>query len=69
MTGGIDVVQHSIRIGVLVSLALGLLFLGAARAAGAPPVAQYGGAMWVSLLSILIALPLLTPMVRRRTGP
>ncbi|MGH2373222.1 MAG: hypothetical protein ACRDIC_07035 [bacterium] len=64
----IDAVGRSIRVGVLIALALGLLFLGAARAAGSAPVAQYGGALWVFMLSLLITLPLLTPVMRKRSG-
>lgn len=63
----IDAVRRSIRVGVLISLAVGLLFLGAARAAGSSSVAQYGGALWVFMLSLLITLPLLMPIIRKRS--
>lgn len=66
--GGVNIVRRSISAGLIVSLALALLFLGAARSVGAPPVAQYGGALWVFLLSLLVALPLLTPLIRRRAS-
>lgn len=66
--GAADVVGRSIRVGMLVALALGVLFFVGARAAGAPEVAQYGGAAWVFILSLLITLPLLTPMIRKRAG-
>lgn len=69
MAGGtVHVVRRSIRLGVIVALTLALLFLGAARKAGAPAVAQYGGTAWVFILSTLIALPLLTPLIRKQAG-
>lgn len=61
-------VRSSARLCTLVSLAIAAAFIAAARATGSPPVAQYGGALWVFVLSLLITLPLVTPVLRRRAG-
>lgn len=59
-------VRTSTRICLLIALAAAGSFYLAARAVERPPVAQYGGALWVFLLTLLITLPLLTPLIRRR---
>jgi len=52
---------------------LGALFaLGAAAvfavvASGAGPVARFGGAVWVFLLTWIILMPVLAPWMKRRT--
>lgn len=61
-------VRTSARTSLLLALAAGGAFTLAARSAGAPAVAQAGGALWIFLLTLLISLPLLTPIVRRGAG-
>ncbi|MGH2349428.1 MAG: hypothetical protein ACRDFT_08195 [bacterium] len=68
MTGPGHAVRYSTRIGAVIALAVAGLFFAAARATGAPPVAQYGGAVWVFALSVLVVLPLLTPVIRNRAA-
>lgn len=68
MTAAADAVRLSARVCALTSLTIAAIFFAAARTAGSPPVAQYGGALWMFLLSLLITLPLVTPMLRRRAG-
>jgi hypothetical protein len=51
------------------SVVAALLFLGLARWTGeAPPVAVWGGAVWVFVLSMIISMPLVTGWVRRRSA-
>lgn len=63
-----DAVRNSTRISVAVSLGVAGAFFAVARATGSPPVAQAGGALWVFLLSLLVALPLITPAIRKRAA-
>ncbi len=51
------------------SLASALAFLAVARWTGeAPPLAVWGGAVWVFLLSMIISIPLVTAWVKRRSS-
>jgi hypothetical protein len=51
------------------SLAAALIFLKAARWVGeAPPLAVWGGAVWVFILSMIVTMPLATAWARRRGG-
>lgn len=68
MATAADAVRSSARLCTLISLAIAAAFFVAAGATGSPPVARYGGALWVFLLSLLITLPLVTPVLRRRAG-
>ncbi|MGH2452435.1 MAG: hypothetical protein ACRDF5_01550 [bacterium] len=63
-----DPVRFGIRLGTLISLALAVVFFVTARVSGAPGAAQYGGAVWVFILSLLVSLPLLTPLMRKKSG-
>lgn len=61
------------RTGVLgptaLSAASALTFLALARWTGeAPPLAVWGGAVWVFLLSMIISMPLVTGIAKRRVG-
>ncbi len=58
------------RTGVLgytgLSVASALAFLALARWTGeAPPLAVWGGAVWVFLLSMIISMPLVTAWIKR----
>lgn len=54
---------------VYLPLSLGsalLFFLAASLAGDHPPVAVYGGAIWVGLLSLIISMPLVTDRIKKR---
>lgn len=57
-------VSYTISIGIALAAAVG--FFVATSAAGHSLLTRYGGSLWVLLLSLIIALPTLTPLVRRR---
>lgn len=62
-----EVARKSAWIYLPVSLGAGLLFIGAARFGGGyPPVAIYGGATWVALLSLIISMPVVTSRVKKQ---
>ena len=60
-----EVARKSAWIYLPVSLGAALLFFFAARFGGYPPVAIYGGATWVALLSLIIAMPIVTTWVKK----
>ena len=50
-----------------ISVASALAFLALARGVGeAPPLAVWGGTIWVFVLSMIISMPLVTGWVKRR---
>lgn len=50
-----------------ISLALALAFVAVSTAMGKyTDVARYGGAVWVFLLSMIITMPTVTPLVKKR---
>lgn len=54
-------------LGLLLALAAALVFVGITTAMGGyPPVARYGGAAWVFVLTWIITMPVLAPQLRRR---
>jgi hypothetical protein len=48
-----------------IALGAAALFLAAASLGGYPAVARIGGAAWVGLLSLIVAMPLVTARVKR----
>ena len=50
------------------SLAAAGLFLVATLAGEYTPVERIGGAGWVFLLSMIILMPIITPMVKKKRG-
>ena len=60
-------VSYPISLGIALAAALG--FFIATSAAGHSLLTRYGGSLWVLLLSLIIALPTLTPLVKRRYLP
>ncbi|MBE3581940.1 MAG: hypothetical protein IMW96_09990 [Thermoanaerobacteraceae bacterium] len=64
--------HRAARIGALlytgISLVAALLFLLLTYAAGKAytPVARYGGAAWVFILTMIITMPLVIPWVQKR---
>jgi len=50
-----------------VSLGLASLFLLAASLTGDfPPVARFGGAVWVGLLSLIVSMPVVTSRIKKQ---
>jgi len=58
-------VSYAISFGFALLLALSFFFLSR-FVVGDNAVAQYGGAAWVLLLSLIVALPLITAVVKKR---
>ena len=61
-----EVARKSAWIYLPVALGAALLFYFAARLGGYPPVARYGGAVWVALLSLIVAMPVVTTWVKKQ---
>ena len=59
-------VKLSAIIYISVSLILAGAFLGVSSALKYPYVARYGGTVWVFLLSMIITMPTITPLVKKR---
>ncbi len=51
-----------------ISLLAVLLFLGVTLAGNYTWVARLGGAAWVFLLSMIVLMPIITPLVKARLG-
>ncbi|GAB4577450.1 MAG: hypothetical protein Fur0022_01810 [Anaerolineales bacterium] len=62
------VARKSALIYLPISLGAALLFFLAARFGGYPPVATYGGAFWVGLLSLIVAMPIVTARVKKHSS-
>ncbi len=61
-----EVARQSAWIYLPISLGNAFLFFVAALLGGFPPVAIYGGAIWVALLSLIIAMPIVTARVKKK---
>lgn len=66
-----DPLRKALRISYLVSLAFALALSGTfftytSLQEGYNALARYGGAFWVFLLGLIIALPTVAPMMKRR---
>lgn len=66
-----DVQEKAIRISTIISFAWAMLLAGAFLAATSlrgdyNAVTRYGGAAWVLLLALVVALPTVAPIVKRR---
>jgi NADH:ubiquinone oxidoreductase subunit 6 (subunit J) len=62
-----EVARKSVWIYLPISLGAALVFLLAARFGEYPPVAVYGGATWVGLLTLIITMPVVTSWVKKQT--
>ena len=49
-----------------VSLSVAGAFFGVSSALGYSNVARFGGAIWVLLLSMIITMPTISPLVKKR---
>ncbi|MBI4288819.1 MAG: hypothetical protein HY671_10375 [Chloroflexi bacterium] len=66
-----DILQKRIgRVSAVVYTSLSLVLAGAFLATSSaldfPGVARYGGTVWVFLLSMIILMPTITPLIKRR---
>ena len=59
-------VRNAGALGVLIALVTAAAF--ALAAGGAGPVARYGGAVWVFILTWIILMPVLAPWLKQRHG-
>lgn len=57
---------YSAFIYTAVSLTVAVVFFALAAASGYDWVARIGGAAWVFMLSMIVLMPIVTPMVKRR---
>jgi hypothetical protein len=61
-----EVARRSALIYLPISLGAALLFFLAANLMGGyPPVAKFGGMVWVGLLSLIVSMPVVTSRVKR----
>lgn len=63
-TRGGQTVRGAGTLGALVAAGAGVVF--AVTAAGSDPVARYGGAVWVFILTWIILMPVLAPWLKAR---
>lgn len=66
-----DYLKRALRMSYLISLGLALalsigFYLVTSLTGQYSVLARYGGAAWVLLLTLIIALPALTPLIKRR---
>ena len=66
-----DYLKRALRMSYLISLGLALVlsigfYLVTSLTGQYSVLARYGGAVWVLLLTLIIALPVLTPLIKRR---
>ena len=66
-----DYLKRALRMSYLISLGLALalsigFYLVTSLTGQYSVLARYGGAVWVLLLTLIIALPTLTPLMKRR---
>lgn len=63
------VARRSASLYLPISLGAALLFFVLANVTGHPPVAQFGGAVWVGLLTLIVSMPLVISRVKRQSRP
>jgi len=62
-----EVARRSAMIYIPIALTAALLFFLLASISGNyPPVARFGGMVWVGLLSLIVSMPLVTGRVKKR---
>jgi len=49
-----------------ISLGLSLIFFVITTVRNYPPVARYGGAIWVFILTMIITMPLVIPWIKKK---
>ncbi len=58
-------ISYVISVGIAVVLA-GAFFAGTTLAGDYNALARYGGAAWIFLLALIVGLPTITPLIKRR---
>jgi hypothetical protein len=61
-----EVARRSALLYLSIAMGAALLFLLAASLGDYPTVARVGGAVWVGLLSLIVAMPLVTARVKKQ---
>lgn len=62
-----EIARRSAMIYLPISLGIAVLFfLAASLAGGYPPVARFGGMVWVGLLSLIVSMPVVTSRVKKQ---
>ena len=61
-----NTVRNAGTLGALMAVSAAVVF--AIAAAGTGPVARYGGAVWVFILTWIILMPVLAPWLKQRGG-
>ena len=61
-----EIARRSALIYLSIAIGAALLFLLAASLGDYPTVARVGGAVWVGLLSLIVAMPLVTSRVKKQ---
>jgi len=62
-----EVARRSALIYLPVSFGAAILFyLAASLVGGYPPIARFGGMIWVGLLSLIVSMPIITSRVKRQ---
>ena len=55
--------------GGISALVAGAFFAATTFAGSYPPVARYGGALWILVLSLIVTMPLVIPRVKAGMAP
>lgn len=64
-----EVARRSALIYLPISLSAGILFFLVTNLTDSyPPLAKIGGAVWVSLLSLIISMPIVTSRLKQHAG-
>jgi len=61
-----EIARRSALLYLPIAIGAALLFLLAASLGDYPAVARVGGAIWVGLLSLIVAMPLVTSRVKKQ---
>jgi hypothetical protein len=67
--GNIDkeIARRSAQVYIPIAISIGLLFFFFATLVGDyPPVARFAGAGWVTLLSLIVSMPIVTDKVKKK---
>jgi len=60
-----EIARRSALIYVPIATGAALLFLLATLTGDYPPVARFGGMVWVGLLSLIVSMPIVTSRVKK----
>lgn len=60
-----EIARRSAMIYIPIATGTALLFLLATLTRDYPPVARFGGMLWVGLLSLIVSMPIVTSRVKK----